>query len=53
VNLESFLGALRDAGEKARRRLRILEVRGQPADHPSLPAFPEGRYLKFVLLTAD
>jgi 23S rRNA (cytosine1962-C5)-methyltransferase len=53
VDLESFLGALRDAGEKARRLLRILEVRGQPADHPTLPAFPEGRYLKFVLLRAD
>jgi 23S rRNA (cytosine1962-C5)-methyltransferase len=52
VGLEAFLGALRDAGEKARRPLRILEVRGQPADHPSLPAFPEGRYLKFVLIRA-
>jgi 23S rRNA (cytosine1962-C5)-methyltransferase len=53
VGLEAFLGALRDAGEKARRPLRILEVRSQPADHPSLPAFPEGRYLKFVLLRTD
>jgi 23S rRNA (cytosine1962-C5)-methyltransferase len=53
VDLEAFLGALRDAGEKARRPLRVVEVRGQPADHPSLPAFPEGRYLKFVLLRAD
>jgi 23S rRNA (cytosine1962-C5)-methyltransferase len=35
------------------RRLRILEVHGQPADHPSPPAFPEGRYLKFVLLAVD
>jgi 23S rRNA (cytosine1962-C5)-methyltransferase len=53
VGLEAFLGALRDAGEKAGRPLRILEVRGQPADHPSLPAFPEGRYLKFVLCRLD
>jgi 23S rRNA (cytosine1962-C5)-methyltransferase len=52
VGLEAFLGTLRDAGDKAGRPLRILEVRGQPADHPSLPAFSEGRYLKFVLLRA-
>ena len=50
--MEPFLEALRDAGEKARRSLRVLEVRGQPADHPTLPAFPEGRYLKFVLVRA-
>jgi 23S rRNA (cytosine1962-C5)-methyltransferase len=53
VTLEPFLGALRDAGEKARRKLRILEIRGQPADHPTPPAFAEGRYLKFVLLRAE
>jgi 23S rRNA (cytosine1962-C5)-methyltransferase len=52
VTSEAFLGVLRDAADKAHRPLRILEVRGQPADHPSLPAFPEGRYLKFVLARA-
>jgi len=52
VTHEAFLGVLRDAADKAKRPLRILEVRGQPADHPSLPAFPEGRYLKFVLARA-
>jgi 23S rRNA (cytosine1962-C5)-methyltransferase len=50
VTLEAFLGTLRDASVKTGRRVRILEVRGQPPDHPSLPAFPEGRYLKFVLV---
>ena len=39
--------------DKTRRPLRILELRGQPADHPTPPAFPEGRYLKFVLARAD
>jgi 23S rRNA (cytosine1962-C5)-methyltransferase len=52
VGLDDFLGALRDAADKARRPLRLHEVRGQPGDHPSLPAFPEGRYLKFVLARA-
>jgi 23S rRNA (cytosine1962-C5)-methyltransferase len=53
VDQESFLGALRDAGERAHRRLRLVAVRGQPADHPTPPAFAEGRYLKFVLARAD
>ncbi|HZS40134.1 MAG TPA: class I SAM-dependent rRNA methyltransferase [Polyangia bacterium] len=49
VDLDAFVGMLRDAADKARRPLRLLELRGQPADHPTLPAFPEGRYLKLVL----
>jgi len=49
VAMEPFLEVLRDAAVVANRPLRLLEVRGQPPDHPSLPAFPEGRYLKFVL----
>ena len=53
VGMEDFLGVLSDAGASAKRHLQVLEVRGQPADHPSLPAFPEGRYLKFVLVRAD
>jgi 23S rRNA (cytosine1962-C5)-methyltransferase len=38
-------GAARDAG----RRVQVLEVASQGPDHPVPPAFPEGRYLKFVL----
>jgi 23S rRNA G2069 N7-methylase RlmK/C1962 C5-methylase RlmI len=29
--------------------VQILEVASQGPDHPVPPAFPEGRYLKFVL----
>ncbi len=29
---------------------RLLDVRGAGADHPVTPAFPEGRYLKFLLV---
>ncbi len=50
---EAFLATLTAPGTEAGRRLRILEVHGQPADHPTLPAFPEGRYLKFAMLAAD
>ena len=52
VTLDAFFGVLRDSASRAGRRLRILEVRGQPADHPSPPGFPEGRYLKFVVCRA-
>ncbi|MSP61970.1 MAG: class I SAM-dependent rRNA methyltransferase [Myxococcales bacterium] len=52
VGAEAFLGTLREGAHKARRSLRVLEVRGQPADHPSLPAFPEGRYLKMIIARA-
>jgi 23S rRNA (cytosine1962-C5)-methyltransferase len=53
ITMEAFIGTLRDAADKLRRPLRMLELRGQPPDHPMLPAFPEGRYLKFVLCRAD
>jgi 23S rRNA (cytosine1962-C5)-methyltransferase len=44
---------LRESSRQARRTLRILEVRHEPADHPSPLHFPEGRYLKFVLAIAE
>lgn len=53
VTLDAFVGTLRDAAARVRRPLRLLELRGQPADHPTPPAFAEGRYLKFVLARAD
>ncbi len=53
INMEQFLSILGQTALKAGRMMKFLEVRGQPADHPSLPAFPEGRYLKFVLAQID
>ncbi|HEY8091744.1 MAG TPA: class I SAM-dependent rRNA methyltransferase, partial [Polyangiaceae bacterium] len=44
VGLDAFLTTLDDAA-LARADLRVLETRGAGADHPTLPAFPEGRYL--------
>ena len=49
VTMEDFLATL-DAEALGRDDLRVLEARGQPEDHPSLPSWPEGRYLKFVVL---
>jgi 23S rRNA (cytosine1962-C5)-methyltransferase len=49
VGMEAFLATLDDAS-LGRGDLRALEVRSAGVDHPVLPAFPEGRYLKFVVL---
>ena len=49
VTAEDFLGTLDDAA-LGRGDLRLLDFFGPPPDHPSLPAFPEGRYLKMALL---
>ena len=48
VGMEAFLSTLDD--ETVGGSLRVLEIFGSPSDHPSLPIFPEGRYLKFVVL---
>lgn len=52
ISETAFLSTLTPL-QSTHRKLRILETHGQPADHPSLPAFPEGRYLKFVLMAVD
>ena len=49
VDSTMFLSTLDDAvlGD---RNLAVLELHGAGIDHPTLPAFPEGRYLKFAVL---
>ena len=42
-------GAARDAG----RVLKLIEQRGQPADHPVLLDAPESEYLKCLILAAE
>jgi 23S rRNA (cytosine1962-C5)-methyltransferase len=49
VPAEDFLSTLDDAALGG-RALRLRELHGQPADHPTLTAWPEGRYLKFAVL---
>ncbi len=49
VDMERFVGTLDDAA-LGRSDLRILEMRGAGEDHPTIAAFPEGRYLKFVVM---
>lgn len=50
VSAEDFAGTLDDTA-LGRADLRLLEQFGPPADHPTLPAFPEGRYLKLAILS--
>jgi 23S rRNA (cytosine1962-C5)-methyltransferase len=49
VGGEAFLSTLDDAALGS-DDLRLLAVHGAGPDHPALPAFPEGRYLKFAIL---
>lgn len=53
VTSESFLGVLADAAGDARRTVRILEIRGQPPDHPILVGYEESRYLKCVIAIVE
>ena len=46
---EMFLEVLTAATLDARRRLQIVEVRGQSSDHPVLMGVPETHYLKCVI----
>jgi 23S rRNA (cytosine1962-C5)-methyltransferase len=47
---EMFLGIIADAAMDARRRLQIIETRGQSSDHPVLLGVPETHYLKCVIV---
>lgn len=50
ISFESFLEIVQEALSKARRRGKIILIKGQPEDHPFPYALPEMRYLKFVYL---
>jgi 23S rRNA (cytosine1962-C5)-methyltransferase len=49
VDEETFERMIAGAAKDAGRRVQVLESSSQGADHPVPPAFPEGRYLKFLL----
>jgi 23S rRNA (cytosine1962-C5)-methyltransferase len=53
VDRAAFEDTLREAAGRARRVLQVLERSGAPADHPRLLAFPEGDYLKVLVLRAS
>jgi 23S rRNA (cytosine1962-C5)-methyltransferase len=49
VDAEAFASTLDDAA-LGRSDLRMHAMHGPGPDHPTLPAWPEGRYLKFAVL---
>ncbi|HSQ67097.1 MAG TPA: class I SAM-dependent rRNA methyltransferase [Polyangiaceae bacterium] len=49
VDAAMFAATLDDAAVGS-GSLRMLALHGPPIDHPTLPAWPEGRYLKFAIL---
>lgn len=51
VDATMFLETLDDASLES-DGLVLSELHGLPNDHPTLPAFPEGRYLKFAVLSS-
>lgn len=53
VDVDSFERMIAAAAQDAGRRVTVLETSSQGPDHPLLPAFPEGRYLKYCLLGLD
>lgn len=50
---KEFLASVKDGVARAGRRWKLEELRGAGFDHPVLPAFPEGDYLKFALGTVE
>ncbi|GAB4373329.1 MAG: class I SAM-dependent methyltransferase [Spirochaetales bacterium] len=50
LDQEEFINILRLAAGRAGRRTRILRILGQAQDHTRTLAFPEGQYLKTVVL---
>ncbi len=42
-----FLDIIEESARKCGRKLQLLDWRGASPDHPTIPAIPETRYLKF------
>ncbi len=51
IRRDAFLTTVRDGAREAGRRAQLREVRGAAFDHPVVPQFPEGDYLKFAVIT--
>lgn len=48
-----FSDMLRDAATASQKRIQCLGKYGAAPDHPTLPAFPEGEYLRAMLLNVS
>ena len=50
VSTEAFQEMVNHAARDAKKRVRLVEYRTQALDHPILPAAPETKYLKCMIL---
>jgi 23S rRNA (cytosine1962-C5)-methyltransferase len=50
IGRQAFLATVKDGAREADRRVQVREVRGAAVDHPVVPQFPEGDYLKFAIM---
>lgn len=50
VRRDMFVDVVRDAAAEAGRTVTLLEARGAGPDHPVRPAYPEGEYLKCLVV---
>jgi 23S rRNA (cytosine1962-C5)-methyltransferase len=53
VSRRDFLASIEAGAADAHRRFRLHTVRGAGEDHPVVPWFPEGDYLKFAMGTLE
>ena len=53
LDREEFLASVNEGAARAGRRWTLESLRGAGFDHPVLPAFPEGDYLKFAIGRVD
>ena len=50
VDRQTFAATIRDGARDAGRRAELQEIQGAGFDHPVVPQFPEGDYLKFAIV---
>ena len=49
VDQDAFVASVHDGAREAGRRAELRELHGAAFDHPVVPQFPEGDYLKFAV----
>ena len=47
---DTFIAVMKDAAHRARRQVRVIKVLHAGGDHPVIPAYPRGEYLKCLLM---
>lgn len=53
IDKELFYNTVTAAAIESRRNMKLLHTLSQPADHPIIPNFPEGEYLKGLVFYVD